>query len=296
MSRNLAPVLRQWMAEGTPAARISIQRALGSTPREAGAAMLVTATDVRGTIGGGRLEFDALEAARAMLRRGETAQSWSVPLGPEIGQCCGGRVWLVAERADERVLGEIETAEQAPLPLVLLFGAGHVGRALARALALLPLRVRWIDERQEEFDPVLASDVEIVVSSAWEREVMGAPAGAACIVLTHSHALDSLITAAALERGDFAYVGLIGSRSKRRRFERAFRDIGIPTAKISTLVCPIGDRGIRDKRPEIIAALTVAEIIEAFASRALRVPPRYRETTEETVHEHKARGRIRQSA
>ena len=114
--------------------------------------------------------------------------------------------------------------------------------------------------------------------------------------MTHSHALDSLITAAALEHGDFTYVGLIGSRTKRRRFERAFRDIGIPHSRIRTLVCPIGDRGVRDKRPEIIAALTAAEIIEIFADRAVRVPPRYQETIEEMVHEHCKHGRVRQSA
>lgn len=296
MSRDLAPILRQWIAGGTPAARVIVERALGSTPREAGATMLVTAGEVCGTIGGGRLELDAVDGARAMLARCEDTWRWDVPLGPAIGQCCGGRVWLRAERADERLLEDIEASERIALPSILLFGAGHVGRALARALAPLPFRVRWIDERPEEFDTAVATEVEIVVSSAWEREVMNAPAGAACIVLTHSHTLDSLITAAALERGDFAYVGLIGSRTKRRRFERAFRDIGIPEARIKTLVCPIGDRGVRDKRPDIIAALTAAEIIEVFADRAVRAPPRCEEATQEMVHEHSKHERVRQSA
>ena len=106
------------------------------------------------------------------------------------------------------------------------------------------------------------------MTDAWEGEVARAPAGAACLVLTHSHALDARITAAALERGDLAYVGLIGSRSKRRRFEHAFRDIGIAEDRIAALVCPIGDRGIRDKRPAVIAALAAAELVEAFAKHA----------------------------
>jgi xanthine dehydrogenase accessory factor len=237
--------------------------------------------------------LDAIDLARAMLERGERSQSWDVALGPEIGQCCGGHVSLLAERAEMRILGEMEQSEGTPLPAVLLFGAGHVGRALAYALAPLPLAVRWIDDRPEEFGSLVGGNVEISVSSAWDREIAEAPKGAACLVLTHSHALDSLITAAALERGTFAYVGVIGSLTKRRRFERAFRDIGIPDARIRTLVCPIGDRGIRDKRPEIIAALTAAEIIEIFSERTVKVRPKHTGTVGDTVHE---RGRFRRSA
>ena len=265
MTGRLAPVLRGWMVAGVPAARVLVVDAAGSTPREAGAALFVTATDLIGTIGGGQLELGAIEIARALLASGEARRSWNVPLGPEIGQCCGGLVSLEAAIVDTAILCETEAAEEEPHPTVLLFGAGHVGRALARALALLPLRVCWIDERREEFDPAVTGGVTCVVSNAWEREIAEAPDGAACLVLTHSHALDSLITAAALERGTFSYVGLIGSRSKRRRFERAFREIGIPEARIRALVCPIGDRGVRDKRPEIIAALTAAEIVGVLA-------------------------------
>lgn len=268
MSEALAPLLCDWLAAGVPAIRVLVERAAGSTPREAGVAMVVTAEGVRGTIGGGRLELDAVATARAMLRGGETLRQWDVPLGPEIGQCCGGHVTLSAERADARVLAELAAEEAALRPTVLLFGAGHVGRALARALAPLPFRVRWIDERPEEFGPAVGGNVTVVPSANWEVEIETAPEGAACVVLTHSHALDSLITAAALERDTFAYVGLIGSLTKRRRFERAFRDIGIPEVRIRTLVCPIGDRGLRDKRPEVIAALTAAELVERLADRA----------------------------
>lgn len=277
MSEGLARALRAWLEAGEPVARVLVARGRGSTPREAGAAMLVTARETRGTIGGGTLEWDAAARARALLaqegKSGEAPLDLDVPLGPALGQCCGGYVRLRVERADERVLREVEAAERAErdaLPLVLVFGAGHVGRALARALAPLPLRLRWVDGRAEEFGPAVPDGVEAVVTDAWEGEVARAPAGAACLVLTHSHALDARITAAALERGDLAYVGLIGSRSKRRRFERAFRDLGIPEARIASLVCPIGARGVHDKRPAVIAALTAAELIEVFAERAVR--------------------------
>jgi xanthine dehydrogenase accessory factor len=264
-------------------ARVLITRARGSTPREAGAAMLVTAGESRGTIGGGTLEWDAASRARALLAEGGTTFDLEMPLGPALGQCCGGHVSLRIERADERVLREIEAAERAEraaLPLVLVFGAGHVGQALARALALLPLRLRWIDGRAGEFGPAIPDGVEAVVTDAWDGEIARAPAGTACLVLTHSHALDARITAAALERGDLAYVGLIGSRSKRRRFERAFRDTGIPEERIAALVCPIGDRGIRDKRPAVIAALAAAELVEAFAQHEAQPRKLHEDATE----------------
>ncbi|WP_245504288.1 xanthine dehydrogenase accessory protein XdhC [Lichenihabitans psoromatis] len=266
----LALLMRRWMADRVPVVRVVIEQARGSTPREAGAAMLVTQDAMRGTIGGGRLELEAVAEARRLLADGSVAHRWSVALGPALGQCCGGHVVLLAERADERVIEAQEMADHLPLPLVLLFGAGHVGRAVARALAPLPLRTRWIDARADEFDTSVAGSVERAVSSAWQAEIDAAPAGSACLVMTHSHALDSLVTAAALERADFAYVGLIGSHSKRRRFEQAFRDVGIGETAIARLVCPIGDRGIRDKRPEVIAALTAAELIEVFAEPVVR--------------------------
>lgn len=287
MTGPLAPTLRAWLSDGVPTVRVVIAKAVGSTPREAGTAMLVSSYATRGTIGGGRLEQDAIAGARRMLTRGEQEAEWNVPLGPALGQCCGGRVRLRADRANAATLEDLEQVERVTRPTVLLFGAGHVGRAMARALALLDLRIRWIDSRADEFDRGLDGRVEILASPAWEREIAEAPLGAACLILTHSHALDSLITAAALERGTFSYVGLIGSHTKRRRFEHAFRDVGIPEARIRSLVCPIGDRGIRDKRPEIIAALTAAELIGVFAGAAARSSPRHGEAREGSTQSHR---------
>ncbi len=251
---------------GEPVAHVVILRASGSTPREAGAAMLVTDAATFGTIGGGRLEWDAVARARRLLADDEASASLDVPLGPAIGQCCGGHVSLAITRGDAALLSRIEAGEraaEAARPTVLLFGAGHVGRALAVALAPLPLVVRWIDGRAEEFGAAVPAGITQCVTHDWEGEIARAPAGTACLVLTHSHALDSLIVAAALERDDFAYVGLIGSRTKRRRFERGFRDIGIAGARIARLVCPIGGGFVRDKRPEVIAAFAAAELLHA---------------------------------
>ena len=269
---GLAAALRDWLASGQPAALVRVERARGSTPREEGVAMLVTADAIAGTIGGGQLELDAIARARALLAGGDAEAVVEIPLGPAIGQCCGGHVRLRIARADDAAvdaLAAAEAAAEAAAPMVLVFGAGHVGHALIDALALLPFRVRWIDDRADAFGAVPAGIARIVAPDP-EAEVASAPAGAACVVLTHSHALDARITAAALERDGLAYVGLIGSATKRRRFEHGFRDIGIAERRIARLVCPIGDRGVRDKRPAVIAALVAAELVAAFAAAAAR--------------------------
>jgi xanthine dehydrogenase accessory protein XdhC len=267
----LASALHELLARGEPAVLVEVAALKGSAPREAGARMLVTARAIHGTIGGGRLEWEATLRARTLLEGNEPSALLEVPLGPEIGQCCGGFVSLRLRRADDAIRAELEAIEQAEdekLPLVLLFGAGHVGKALASALAPLPLRVRWIDGRAGEFPDPPIPGPEVVISERALAAVDAAPAGAAYLVLTHSHALDSMVCAAVLQRGDFAYLGLIGSRTKRARFERGFRDLGIPEDRIARLVCPIGGNRIKDKRPAVIAAMTAAELICALAAPA----------------------------
>ena len=244
----------------------------GSAPREAGAAIYVSGTASHGSIGGGRLEYRAIEAARALLARGAMTQEIEMPLGPDIGQCCGGRVRLhlrrmsEADRAAARAAFEAEAAAQ---PHAYVLGAGHVGRALARHLALLPLRVVLVDGREAEL--AQASDgVEHCLSALPEAEIDGAPPGSAFVVLTHDHGLDFLLAARALARGDAAYVGMIGSATKRARFERWCRDAAGPETR--ALICPIGAGTQGDKRPEVIAALTAAEMLGALLRQRTHRP------------------------
>ena len=270
---GLGPILRSLLERAEPALVVTVAEVKGSAPREAGTHMIVTAGDSPGTIGGGTLEWEAIRRARSLLGGGEASATMKLPLGPELGQCCGGFVSLRLQRADAALwakLEAMEAREREGMPLVLLFGAGHVGKALARALAPLPLRLRWIDSRADAFPDPAPPCVEVVVSERLLDEVEAAPPAAAFLVLTHSHALDSMICAAALQRGDFAYLGLIGSRTKRAQFERAFRDLGIPEERIARLVCPIGGGRIRDKRPAVIAALVAAELLEALADAAAK--------------------------
>jgi xanthine dehydrogenase accessory protein XdhC len=268
VSERLAPELERLLTAGVLVVLVEVAEAKGSTPREAGAAMLVTPERSFGTIGGGRLEWEGTARARTLLTAGEREAWADLPLGPAVGQCCGGRVRLRLRRAGGAELAELEAREYAAvaaIPTVLLFGAGHVGRALARALAPLPVRVRWIDGRPDEFPAEPPPGVEILVTDRPLEVIAAAPAGSAAFVLTHSHSLDFTLCGAVLERGDFAYLGLIGSRTKRARFERGFRELPIPADRVAAMACPIGGDRLRDKRPAVIAALAAAELLLALA-------------------------------
>jgi len=269
-------VLAACLGAGQPAVLVTVAEARGSTPREAGAAMIVTADGIAGTIGGGRFEWEAAARARALIAAGEAAGEVAIALGPEIGQCCGGHAVLHLERATPQTLARVTAAEaaaRAARPAVVIFGAGHVGRALAVALSPLPFAVRLVDGRAQAFAGFAAADVATVVTDRMTAEVAAAPAGSAFVIMTHSHALDAVIALEALTRGDFGYLGVIGSRTKRRRLQSALRGHGIPAATLGRLTCPIGagpggGRAIRDKRPAVIAALTAVELLAVYA----RVP------------------------
>ncbi|MCF3972726.1 xanthine dehydrogenase accessory protein XdhC [Paracoccus salsus] len=242
--------------------RVRVISAKGSTPRDAGAEMFVGPDRVTGTIGGGQLEYMAIDRARQMLARNEAEADMDIPLGPEIGQCCGGRVRLHLDRKGP-------TPEDRPD--VLIFGAGHVGRALALALHPLPVRTALIDSRPEELAQA-APGVKTRLTPLPEALIRAARPGSAVVIVTHDHALDFLLAAEALTRGDLAYVGMIGSRTKRAQFLRFAEARGVDTGP---LICPIGAGPARDKRPAVIAATTAAELIArltATSSSSKRAP------------------------
>jgi xanthine dehydrogenase accessory factor/xanthine dehydrogenase large subunit len=260
---RLAPLIRDALASGEAMILVSVSRAEGSTPREEGATMLVTHKTSHGTIGGGQLEFHTIDVAREMITDGTRERRLDLPLGPHLGQCCGGRVELHLRPVDRAILETLtreEECEARAEPHVLLFGAGHVGFALAHALAPLPLAVTLLDDRDAR-PPPLPESVTFKRLEDPEREVEGAPSGSAFVVLTHSHALDYRLADAALRRDDARYVGMIGSATKRARFERWFLARGGARETLLRFVCPIGGNNVRDKRPSVIAALAAAEIL-----------------------------------
>lgn len=256
-----------------PAVLVTVAEALGSTPREAGTSMVVTADEFCGTIGGGELERRALEAAREMLAGDEEARTMRLPLGPALAQCCGGYVALALRRlrpADRPSLEAALGRVLAALPEVVLYGAGHVGRALVRALAPLPCRISWVDSRPGMLPEQTPENVEPRPTDDPAALAVRLPAGLYHLVMTHSHPLDLAICEALLRRGDFAWAGLIGSASKRTRFERQLHAAGIGADRLARLVCPIGIQGIEGKAPAVIAASVVAQLLLAFEATAMR--------------------------
>jgi xanthine dehydrogenase accessory factor len=274
-----------------------------------------------GTIGGGALEFAALEAASEALRRGRgPARRRSVALGPELGQCCGGRVEWRVETFDKRDLDDLSalaiaeggvsstlgtrlgpdgrvqrtlrpSASERRLArltdenwietlgvlarAVYLFGAGHVGRALALALAPLPFAVRWIDPRRSAFPAHAPANVTLIHAREPSAELASAPDNSLVVVFTHSHALDLEIVAEALRVERFGYVGLIGSATKRARFLSQMRAAGLTEVQLARLVCPIGVPGLESKDPAVIAASTAAQLLivsEKLASEEDNAP------------------------
>jgi xanthine dehydrogenase accessory factor len=251
--------------------RVQITRARGSAPRSEGTVMFISSTALYGTIGGGQLEYMAIDTARALLNSGGLATRMDVPLGPEIGQCCGGRVELALNRLTDALRAHAmmeDAAERDARPEVYIFGAGHVGRALAGFFAQLPVRAVLVDSRAEELRLCMAP-VERVLSAMPEADIRAARPGAAFIILTHDHALDFLLTAEALARPDAAYVGMIGSATKRAKFE-GFCKAQAPRTATKALICTIGAQGSPDKRPELIAAFVVAEVMAALTTTNTR--------------------------
>ena len=278
IASQLRELAADWLRAGRAAVVVEVVAARGSVPRGAGTRMLVGADATLGTIGGGHLELKAIVAARALLARGDARRREErYALGPALGQCCGGAVTIAFVALDAEALAAWPASE--PLFHLQLHGAGHVGRAIATLLATLDCRVDWFDERDEEFPASTnlgspwPAHIRRISGDVIENEVQRAPAGALYLVLTHEHALDQRITEAILRRGDFAFLGLIGSRTKRAKFVRRLEARGIPTAAIERMTCPIGVPGIEGKAPEVIAAAVLAQLLQVSAQPQLATAP-----------------------
>ena len=259
----LQAAARRWLAQGRRAVEVQILSHRGSTPRETGTRMVVAEDAVLGTIGGGHLELLAITAAREGLRQTDFApQDLDLPLGPALGQCCGGRVVLRLQALSKATL--VNWPAPQPRFFLQLHGAGHVGRAIVRLLADIDCRIQWVDEREDEFPPLTGAEpphIERVCVDTPEAEVALAPPGAFYLVMTHRHDLDERITEAVLRRGDFGYCGLIGSGTKRARFMRRFEQRGMDADARRHLTCPIGLRDITGKEPEVLAVSVVAQLL-----------------------------------
>lgn len=221
--------------------------------------MVVTTRGVSGTLGAASLDQDAITMARgALAARGQ---------------------------AELRKLGESDTLEcfvdilRQPELQILLFGAGHVGRALVRVLAGVRCRIIWVDTRDDAFPADAPDHVECVATDAPEAEVAAAPAGACFLVMTHSHAQDEALAEHILGRDDFAYFGLIGSAAKRRQFEQRLAARGMERARLERMTCPIGVPGIAGKEPDVIAVAVAAQVLQVHSGHMAVVAKRHARPT-----------------
>lgn len=273
---NSPAALEAFFATNPDAIACELTSVRGSSPRERGTFMLVGLGAIFGTIGGGALEYMVIDHARRLIVQGRAEEAMDVPLGPEIGQCCGGRVEVSLRYADAEIRRDLVarlSADHASAAHVYVFGAGHICRVLAPILAMMPVKLEVIDTRQEELDALPAGIAYRRVAMP-EAVVRGAPDGSAYVIMTHDHALDFLIAQEALARTDSPYVGMVGSKTKRARFASWYLEQGGTKEALSRLVLPIGAQGLGDKRPAVIAALAAAEVMVQIGGREVSVGQR----------------------
>lgn len=254
---------------------ITVHATRGSVPREPGAWMALFAQGAtHGSIGGGHLEFQALAQARQQLADGTPQAFARYALGPALGQCCGGEVQLRFERVAAPDSAQLRQRLQAIRYPLALFGGGHVGHALVRVLAPLPLQVSWFDSRDSIFPASLPFNVVCEHSDPVHAAVAALAPDSRVLIMSFSHAEDLDVVAACLtrqrQRADLPYLGLIGSRSKWATFCHRLEARGFTPQELAQVTCPIGVAGIGGKQPEVIAVAVAAQILQTLPAQSER--------------------------
>jgi len=245
--------LAQLEKNSEPCVMVTVLEDRGSVPRDAGTKMLVTRDRLIATIGGGHLEHVATKMAREMLIAGERSLKVErFNLGARLGQCCGGMATLSFE--------PIGTAQKH----LVMFGAGHVAKALLHIVSTLPFRVTWIDERDDVFPEDLPRNVTKLVTDDPVGEVRDLPPNSYYLVMTHNHQLDFDLARAIIDRDDSVYFGMIGSLTKRKKFDMRLAQRGYTDAQIDTMICPIGVSMVNGKHPAEIAVSVAGELIAHY--------------------------------
>jgi xanthine dehydrogenase accessory factor len=244
----------------------TITQVQGSGPREVGAWMLISTSEVVNTIGGGHFEFEVIAHARSMKLASESLR---FALGPSLGQCCGGVVHVALKRMTAQDWSNLEPTLLQDLPAIALFGGGHVGRAIVNLLGTLPCAVQWIDSRDEIFPQEIPLNVQTEHSAPVHAAVNDLPVSSHVLVMSFSHAEDLDIVATCLQRmrdkQDLGFIGLIGSKTKWATFKHRLLERGFSEKELDRINCPIGINGITGKQPEVIAVAVVAQLLGAIS-------------------------------
>jgi xanthine dehydrogenase accessory factor len=246
---------------------VKITKTRGSSPRDAGTAMMVTLNETEGTIGGGALEYSAIATARQILRDNGEERSETIPLGPSLGQCCGGAVTLLysfeKRRTDMHYFNTFEIKNDQPHPKFLwVWGAGHVGRAVVNACPPQAFKITWVDSAADRFPVNIPKHVQKTPAADMPLLASHAPTYAHHLIFTYSHDIDLALCAALLRHGA-ASIGVIGSHTKWARFSKRLRDMGLDPSRIA---CPIGDKSL-GKTPHEIAHGTVQTLLSATKTK-----------------------------
>lgn len=237
-------------AQGEPYVLISVLGVTGSVPREPASKMVVTGEHSYDTIGGGHLEYQICQQARDKLARREFSSDLAhFPLGASLGQCCGGSVSVLLE------------AHPGCEQELVLFGAGHVAKALVTILAELPWRVTWVDERLDQFPSHVPANIRIHHTDDPVGDAPALCSGKQVLILTHNHQLDFDLCRALLTDGTYAGLGLIGSETKADRFRKRLDHRGFSADAIDSVRCPVGRPDVPGKRPMEVAISISAELL-----------------------------------
>jgi len=238
---------------GETYALVTVLSTSGSTPRASGTKMVISHNNIYATIGGGHLEYKVIEQARALIKQGKTSQSIEhFQLDASLGQCCGGST---------AVMFEVFSCDNLQLDI---HGAGHISHALILILAQLPIRIRWIDSRADIFPEQVPSNVQKIVDEEPVQQVRSAATNSAFLILTHNHQLDFELCQAVIKRNDARWLGVIGSKTKSKKFQHRLAHRGFSPEQIQQMICPIGLPQVQGKLPMEVAVSVAGELIELY--------------------------------
>jgi len=237
-----------------PFVLVTILKTHGSTPREAGVKMVITAQKSYGTIGGGNFEFSCIEQARSAIQKKDSSLFLKeAELGASYGQCCGGRLQVLFEPF------------LFPMKKLFLFGNGFVARELVKILRGLPVQIFWVDFREKDFPKKnrLAANIHIILEENYSAKAEEIEQQDLVLVMTHRHDLDLEVLKTVLSRVLPDFIGVIGSEKKRANFVQKLHKQGIPAEKTNQMVCPIGSK-TQHKSPKAIAITVAAQLLSKF--------------------------------